>query len=51
MLFASFMFALMGVFAKLLSNSMPSLEVVFFRNLFGVVIVAATLLKKPMEHK
>ncbi len=51
MLFASFMFALMGVFAKLLSHSMPSLEVVFFRNLFGVAIIAATLLKKPMAHK
>jgi drug/metabolite transporter (DMT)-like permease len=50
MLFASLMFAVMGVFAKLLSASMPSLEVVFFRNVFGVAIVAATLLKHPMEH-
>uniref|UniRef100_UPI003EBB4A84 DMT family transporter n=1 Tax=Hydrogenimonas leucolamina TaxID=2954236 RepID=UPI003EBB4A84 len=50
MLFASFMFACMGVFAKLLSRDMPSLEVVFFRNVFGVVIVAATLLKRPMAH-
>ena len=51
MLFASFMFALMGVFAKLLSQTMPSLEVVFFRNVFGVVLIAATLIKKPMNHK
>ncbi|WP_457594227.1 DMT family transporter [Hydrogenimonas sp.] len=51
MLFASFMFALMGVFAKLLSQSMPSLEVVFFRNVFGVVLIAATLVKKPMNHR
>ncbi len=50
MLFASLFFACMGVFAKLLSSSIPSLEVVFFRNVFGVVIVAATLLKKPMQH-
>ena len=50
MLFASLMFALMGVFAKLLSRDMPSLEVVFFRNVFGVFLVAATLLKRPMTH-
>ena len=30
MLFASFMFAIMGAFAKELSSSMSSLEVVFF---------------------
>lgn len=51
MLFASFMFALMGLFAKLLSGSMPSLEVVFFRNLFGVLLISATLLKRPMRHR
>ncbi len=45
------MFAVMGVFAKLLSQNMPSLEVVFFRNVFGVFIVAATLLKRPMAHE
>ncbi len=50
MLFASLMFALMGIFAKLLSRDMPSLEVVFFRNVFGVFIVAATLWRRPMEH-
>ena len=51
MLFASLMFACMGVFAKLLSQQMPSLEVVFFRNVFGVFLVGATLLKKPMTHE
>ncbi|WP_456450448.1 DMT family transporter [Hydrogenimonas sp.] len=51
MLFASLMFACMGVFAKLLSRDMPSLEVVFFRNVFGVALVAATLLKRPMRHE
>ncbi len=50
MLFASLMFAWMGVFAKLLSQDMPSLEVVFFRNVFGVFLVAATLIKRPMRH-
>jgi len=50
MLFASFMFALMGAFAKMLSSHLPSIEVVFFRNVFGFFLVAATVLKKPMMH-
>jgi drug/metabolite transporter (DMT)-like permease len=50
MLFASFLFALMGGFAKELSNHMSSLEVVFFRNLFGVFFIAATLYKYPIKQ-
>ena len=49
MLLASLLFAGMGVFAKLLSHNLPSLEVVFFRNVFGVVAVAATLLHTPLK--
>jgi len=51
MLFASLMFACMGVFAKLLSRDMPSLEVVFFRNVFGVTAVALTLFQRPFTHR
>ncbi len=50
MLFASLMFALVGVFAKLASLHMSSLEVVFFRNIFGVLIIGAMVLKTPMMH-
>ena len=50
MLIASFTFAIMGAFAKLASESMSSLEVVFFRNIAGVIIVGAAVLKKPMRH-
>ena len=50
MLIASFTFAIMGAFAKLASESMSSLEVVFFRNIAGVLIVGAAILKKPMQH-
>lgn len=50
MLFASLMFALVGVFAKLASLHMSSLEVVFFRNIFGVLIIGAMILKTPMKH-
>ena len=51
MLIASFTFAIMGAFAKLASPSIPSLEVVFFRNLAGVIIVGVAILKRPMTHK
>ena len=51
MLIASFSFAIMGAFAKLASESMSSLEVVFFRNIAGVIIIGLTVLNKPMTHK
>lgn len=51
MLLASFIFAIMGAFAKLASEHMSSLEVVFFRNLFGVVLVGYAVYKKPMLQK
>ncbi len=50
MLIASFTFAIMGAFAKLASESMSSLEVVFFRNIFGVALVGFAVLRKPMKH-
>jgi drug/metabolite transporter (DMT)-like permease len=51
MLIASFTFAIMGAFAKLASAHMSSLEVVFFRNIAGVVLVGVAVLQKPMVHK
>jgi drug/metabolite transporter (DMT)-like permease len=50
MLIASFSFAIMGAFAKLASQHISSLEVVFFRSLFGVVIIGFAVIKKPMTH-
>ncbi|MCF6339819.1 MAG: DMT family transporter [Sulfurimonas sp.] len=51
MLIASFSFAIMGAFAKLASEHMSSLEVVFFRNIFGVIIITLAIIKNPMIHK
>ncbi len=51
MLLASFLFAFMGAFAKLASQHMSSLEVVFFRNIFGVAIIGYAVYKTPMTHK
>ena len=51
MLIASFTFAIMGAFAKLASAHMPSLEVVFFRNMAGVILIGIAILKKPLQNK
>jgi drug/metabolite transporter (DMT)-like permease len=50
MLFASFLFAIMGAFAKLAAEHMSSLEVVFFRNLFGVFIIGYTIFKTRTKN-
>jgi len=51
MLLASFTFAIMGGAAKILSQSLPPLEVTFFRNIFGVAIIATALWHKPTKSK
>ena len=51
MLFASLLFAFMGAFAKELSNSMSSVEVVFFRNVFGVVLILVSIYRSPPNQK
>ena len=50
MLFASLLFAFMGAFAKELSDDLPSLEVVFFRNVFGVVLILLSIYRKPLNQ-
>ncbi|ALF45100.1 DMT family transporter [Campylobacter curvus] len=50
MLIACFMFAVTGAFAKYLSKDMPSIEVVFFRNLIGLVMIVYALYKKPAKQ-
>lgn len=51
MLFASLCFAIMGAFAKELSLYMDTLEVVFFRNIIGVIIISFTLYKMPIQER
>ncbi|MDR1614066.1 MAG: DMT family transporter [Campylobacteraceae bacterium] len=51
MLIASFFFALMGVFVKLLSSSLGVLEIAFFRNIFGVALIGATIFSSPLKNK
>lgn len=50
MLIASFLFALMGVAAKELSSALSSIEVVFFRNVFGVFFILFSIYKSPLKQ-
>jgi drug/metabolite transporter (DMT)-like permease len=47
MLFASFAFALMGLFVKRLGKDFDTVEIVFFRNLLGVLFIGMTYVKSP----
>ncbi|QKF78413.1 DMT family transporter [Arcobacter defluvii] len=50
MLFASLMFAFMGAVAKSLSDNMSSVEVVFFRNVFGVIFILISIYNSPLKQ-
>jgi len=50
MLFASLLFAFMGVAAKELSDNLNSIEVVFFRNIFGVLFILFSIYKSPLKQ-
>ena len=50
MLFSSFLFAIMGIFVKDLSDSMSSVEITFFRNVFGVAIILYSVYRNPFTH-
>jgi len=49
MLASSFLGALNGSIAKVLSSSIPALEIVFFRNALGVLIILAMLKHTPSQ--
>ncbi len=51
MLFASLCFAVMGGFAKEISKDMSAVEVVFFRNIFGLFFISLTFFKYPIRQK
>jgi len=51
MLISSFLFSFTGGFAKELSTYVSSLEVVFFRNITGVVIILYAIYKSPLNQK
>ena len=51
MVAASFLFALTVAFAKLLSASMGSVEVTFWRNLVGLAVIALSVWRFPIQSK
>ncbi len=50
MLLASLSFAFMGGFAKVVSQTLPPVEVTFFRNIFGVILVGLAIYKVPLKQ-
>ncbi len=50
MLIASFSFALMGVFVKLASEGINTVEIVLFRNLFGFLAIIVTFKAIPLRQ-
>ena len=42
--------ALMGAFTKVLAVEMPTIEIVFFRNLLGIILVSFTFFKTPVKQ-
>jgi len=50
MLLASLSFAVMGGFAKVVSQVLPPVEVTFFRNVFGVILVGFAIYKSPLQQ-
>ncbi len=50
MLLASLSFAVMGGFAKVVSQILPPVEVTFFRNVFGVLLVGFAIYKSPLKQ-
>lgn len=51
MLVASLSFAVMGGFAKMIAQVLPAVEVTFFRNVFGVVLVGYAMWHTPLVQK
>ncbi|MCK4440651.1 MAG: DMT family transporter [Sulfurovaceae bacterium] len=50
MLLASLSFAFMGGFAKVVSQKFAGVEVTFFRNIFGVVLIGFAIYKSPLKQ-
>ena len=48
MLIASVLFAITGAFAKILSENISSVEIVFFRNITGLFIISYAIYKIPV---
>lgn len=50
MLLASLSFAVMSGFAKVVSQVLPPVEVTFFRNIFGVILIGIAIYRVPLKQ-
>lgn len=48
---ATILFSAMGMFVKILTPNLPAMEVVFARNLFGLIWILVALTLHPPKHK
>ncbi|MBK6976589.1 MAG: DMT family transporter [Cytophagaceae bacterium] len=51
MLLAAFFFSVSGATTKVLGKHLNSVELVFFRNIIGVIFVLISILKKPLKNR
>jgi drug/metabolite transporter (DMT)-like permease len=50
MLISAFCFALMGAVTKILGNSFDPVQLVFFRNVFGVLFISVSFFRRPLRQ-
>ncbi len=51
MLVSAICLSIMSAFAKVVMLTLPTIEIVFFRNLLGVILISFTFFKKPINQK
>ncbi len=50
MLISAICLSLMSAMAKVLANHLPTIEIVFFRNSIGIILIALTFFKSPLKQ-
>lgn len=48
MLISAACLSFMGAFAKIVAEDMPTIEIIFFRNFIGVILISLTVFKTPI---
>lgn len=51
MLISAICLSIMSAFAKVVMQTLPTIEIVFFRNLLGVILISFTFFKTPIKQK
>lgn len=50
MLISAVCLALMSAFAKVLADHLPTIQIVFFRNVIGVILISVTFFRLPLKQ-